>query len=1195
MHRATPSGAWTPLLRTAIALAVIAGCSDEPAESEFGWPGLDPSALRRQADPPLPLFDAKRWAGKKGKAKCAADCVAGGCAPTGKCCPTGQAWSDIEGGCAAVGPVGCLATTQSSAAACVPRWCQRWTDGAGKPCQAGAADCSPSGRACGAADDAASRCAAGSIRSPGGTCVLAGSQIEVPVGHELVWQQKDPPQLVAAKGPAALLALPAAAAPRWCPGPDGSAPTPCVGAGLGCAAGETLVSGVCVAAGSQVKACPPGFVADATGTPADGVPGCAAIAADCGAAPFGAIKPGKAIYFVDANAPAGGDGSIDKPLRTLVEGLAAAAKAPAPPTVVLAAGAYDGAIELDKSVVLRGRCAAKVSIVGTPGVAVLKASTNGLKVTLRDLRLVGGDEGLRADDGAKVTLSRVQISLAAVAALRIGGPTQVTADSLVIEGGAMVGQAGGRGIRIDDGATLGLNGARITGCRDRGLYAMDPGTAVVAKGLYVDQTGADVGDQGNGRGIDVRDGARLALTGGLLQGNRTTGIYLHGAASGSRLEDLRVANTEATLSDGGHGEGIVIRDCPAIELVGIDLQANRNVGLAIEGTLTQADVQNLRVRDTRSRAGDGGKGVGVAVRGAASATLKWLHLVKNRRSGLSAADQAVVKLQLGLVAATLAEEVGGGGMGLDLSSGSKAELSDVRLSGNRDVGLRLDDPGTVVHATNLIVDSTEPRQSDLSSGRGVAVRSGANLTLKASRLSANRDVGLLVAGAGSWAVLEDVLVDGTLARASDGRYGRGIAVFEDASLSLTQGRCSGNHNVGLIVDGVGSKATINRLIVDGTKGNTAERPEGYGVAVTDGAWLTLSDAGLHGNEGAGLYVYGTATDATVIDLIAAGTLPMSSNEGGFGVAVGKGGALQLRRARLSANQGAGMWADGAMARVKATDLLVDGTRAAATTGPGGRGVALDNGAVLRLRRAWLVDNREVGLHARDAGTRVDASDVWIAATGPRPAGGFGHGAVAEDAAELVLAGARIQGQHGSGIAIMAAQGTLDGVLVEAGPTPKPYALVAGIAGLDHSVLVLRSSKIVQPFQTGLAGARSHLRISEVVIDGAAYVGQTPASGDRWDHQADGIATFEGILEVSRSLVVESARAGLLLTGADETLIGRSAFFGGYYGVVTASGLPPLLDATLIDGQSGAVGAVSLQLNANLGAEEPGKLAGVSSP
>ena len=1191
--KASPAWSLTALLAVG---TLFGGCSDEPVEDPLGWPGIKSTALRRQADPPIPAFDARRWIGTSNTKKCAATCPPGACNPKGVCCPAGEAWSTTGLTCRPVGPVGCKITDAVTAAACKPGWCQRWSDATGKPCPAGAPGCWPSGRPCGASDDAASRCAAGTVRSATGSCEPAGQGLVMPAGHKVAWQSTVPPVLVPAAGPPALAALQEATPPRWCTDSDASAPKACPAPNMGCSPGEVLHAAGCAAAGSKVAACPPGFAPDEVAKPADGVAGCAAVAAACGKAPFGNIKPAVATYFVDPGAAAGGDGSVGKPFKTLADGLKAAAGAPAPPTVALAAGTYTGSLDIGKSVTIRGRCAASVTIAGAAGLPVIGATDKGLTVTLQDLRLLGGGQGVLASGGAKVNLKRVHISLAADTALRATEQSIVTANSLVIEGGAQSNQPGGRGVRVDDIAKVGLTDVRITGCRDRALYVSDIGTSVVATRVYIDHTGARAADGKYGRGIEVRDGARLLLTGAVVAHNLTTGIYLEGSAAGTRLVDVRVADTEAAEIDGSHGEGVAIINAPGVELRALDLADNRTVGLAIEGSQTQADAANLRVSGTRPRASDSKGGRGVDVGADASVTLAWLHLLQNRRAGLALDGYAVVTLSDGLIEATQAEQIDDdGGFGVELWGGAALDLSNLRLHANRDVGLRVGGVGTNVHGKGLVVDGTLARTSDGTAGRGVLIDGGANLSLSGGRLSANRDAGLMVRDVDSWAIVNDLIADGTLARQADGRNGHGVAVTDGAVLSWSGGRCSGNRSVGFVVDGAGSKGTVAKLLVDGTVAASVDRPEGYGVAVLAGGWLSLKGSSLLQNSGVGLFATGTETMATVTDLIVGGTAAMTNGEGGYGVAVDNGGRLILSRARLSDNRGAGLLVEGSLTSATVTDLLADHTRAAASGESGGRGIAVQHHAVLRLRRSWLIDNRDVGLYASDADTRVDAADLWIATTGARASGSFGHGAMVEYGAALLLAGARFDGQAGSGVVAVRAIATLDGLLLEAGPPPAKGALVAGVAASSKSVVTLRGSRLLQPFRIGVAGARSELNLTEVAIAGAAFVAPTPPRNQAWDQPADGIAAFEGVLDLERSVVTDSGRAALLQTNAASNRVVSSALYGGRYGVVAASGSSATLDATVVAGQSEPTGAAGQQLAAPVHDSKAGQLVGASTP
>ncbi len=1175
-------------------VATAFGCSPSEEVSNYGWPGVAPRVVQRGAEGPIPDFDAGRWTGDATVSQCKASCPSGACVPGYGCCPAGEGWSAADNHCIPTGPTDCDTTTAETAAQCAPGWCQAWRDDSGVTCIAGQAGCWLVGRACTDSDSQANRCLAGSVRSAVGVCVLAGSEIEVPVGHELNWQSKTPPKLVPPSAPQALAPLAEATAPRWCTVAGVNTPKTCNAGSEGCAPGEkTLADGSCVATG-QVPACPDGFVIDSDAPATAGIPACKPDA-NCGGDIWGDVVEAPGTFFVDDDAAPGGDGSKSTPLASLADAIKAAEELSTPAIIALASGEYAGDVTLEGKVTLRGSCAAKTRITGVSDHSTLKVKGQGTVVQVHDLTFDGGDEGLRVTDSAHATLKRVRVVGAEETGVRLDGGAKLIATSLLIQGKAHLGLSAGRGLRIDEGASATLNGIRLHGNRDRALYASGSGTSVTGGQWLIDATYGRWVDKKYGRGVEVGDGALVNVSGVSLSGNRTTGVLLDGAASGSSVTELRVVGTLAQESDATHGEGVVIRDCEQVDLIGADLQGNRTTGLAVEGTGTHATVLNVRIANTLARLEDGQRGTGVEIEGAA-VTLGWLHIVENRHIGLHISDGAKVAGLAVLVIATEAEGNGSDGRGMSVSGSSSVTLDSVRLTLNRDVGLRAIGAATVVQISDLVVDATLPRLSDASYGRGVSINDGASVLIQGGRLSGNRDEGLHVADPGSSLVASALTIDSTWPRTSDSGRGLGLVGRDGATLEVTNLRCSANHSVGVLLDGLGTVATIGKLLVDGTSGPSALKPEGYGVAVVDHARLNLSAARLVDNEGVGLFAAGTQTVVAVTDLIADHGQPMQGGDlYGGGVAVRRGAHLNLRRARLSANHDVALMAEGTATTVNAVDLLVDGTLPSKADSDGGRAINVERGATLRLRRAWLLDNSDVALYARHPQTSVTAADLWIAGTAGRKNDTFGDAVTIESGAKATVAGLRAEGNAGSGAVAQGGTLILDGLALTAGPEPDLYALVGGVQSIDGGDLTLRGSHLSRPYRLGVAVGHATGVISDVMIDRVAWVGAPPELGKEGAYAADGIAAHKAHLDVKRTLIIGSGRASATQTNAFNSFYRSSALIGGRFGLVVRSGNPPLFEGSVISGQNDLDHTLAMKLDVQVDTPEAHGRSGPGSP
>ena len=104
----------------------------------------------------------------------------------------------------------------------------------------------------------------------------------------------------------------------------------------------------------------------------------------------------------------GGSGTRADPLKTIASALA---KAPTGGSVAVAAGVYNESLVLTRPVTLRGRCAAKVTLLGKPGLPVLWAGAlgDGGQVTVQGMRVSGDGLGIDIRPPALASFERLWV------------------------------------------------------------------------------------------------------------------------------------------------------------------------------------------------------------------------------------------------------------------------------------------------------------------------------------------------------------------------------------------------------------------------------------------------------------------------------------------------------------------------------------------------------------------------------------------------------------------------------------------------------------------------------------------------------------------------------------------------------------------------------------------------------------------
>jgi hypothetical protein len=152
----------------------------------------------------------------------------------------------------------------------------------------------------------------------------------------------------------------------------------------------------------------------------------------------------------------------------------------------------------------------------------------------------------------------------------------------------------------------------------------------------------------------------------------------------------------------------------------------------------------------------------------------------------------------------------------------------------------------------------------------MSIAEGATVNFTRCLVSGNRDVGVSVASAGTFATFDDVVIEDTKEKVFDGSRGRGLSITGGASVSFTRGLVSDNREMGIYLSGQDTSLELIESIVTGTKVELcAEDPAltcpfeeaqglGDGILVLGGAHLELQDFEITDNARVGLYLYDTA-------------------------------------------------------------------------------------------------------------------------------------------------------------------------------------------------------------------------------------------------------------------------------------------------------------------------------------------------
>ncbi|MBH22991.1 MAG: hypothetical protein CMH57_00760 [Myxococcales bacterium] len=722
---------------------------------------------------------------------------------------------------------------------------------------------------------------------------------------------------------------------------------------------------------------------------------CVAVGSPC---PDGALWPDDATLRARAGAgfeqarivyvsPGGrGDGSD----RSSSVGSVTRAVAQAGPgdLIALGVGRYEETLVVEEAVALVGACAAQ-TVVSSPADAAERA-------TLYASR----SPGLVARD---VTIAGPRVGIWLV---NPRGP--VTLQGVAVEG------AVGNGVHVErNGAVVRLD--------DLAIHRVAPG-AVEGPSMRLTSPAG---------GIEV---SRAWM-------ERGAGVGL--AVSGAGEVSLRDVGVEGVLPNARERDGVGLRllGGAQVELRRVVVSRSRFAGILADAV--GLDAEDLTVRDTLPELSSGDLGTGLTIQRGSVATLRQLVSLNNHDLGVDILN-AEVELSDCLVEGTQAveHEVGPVNGGIRVAWSGRVDASRCVVTGNRDLGIAVQDEGSVARLEDTMVLDTRP-DPELGNGRGVVFTQQARGELRRVVVARNHDVGLFVR-LGAVVEASDLTVADTQPSADlDGTgSGFGILVQEEGRLTLERGRSANNATAGVICLEEGS-ASLTDLTVLGTRHVEGALPLATGLAL-QGAEVTATRLEVGGNAGAEIWV-GRGAILSADDVTA---LPITGESYDVVAFAIHGGEAELRRVRVGEGHETGLQIGRfdehlGVARIEDLDiagalvgviggeqsrlevarasvrgslisgvLVLDGAEALLselvvadglpipatfereTTGRYGRGVEAYSGASVDIRRGLLASNHEFGLVAGHPGTRVTLREVAIRdtfASSCAPSCGYGEG------------------------------------------------------------------------------------------------------------------------------------------------------------------------------------------------------------
>ena len=612
---------------------------------------------------------------------------------------------------------------------------------------------------------------------------------------------------------------------------------------------------------------------------------------DC-TAPF---PPTAATFFVDA------DAGVDAThFRTIVAALTAA---PAGATIAIAEGRYAESLKPTKPVKLIGRCSARVSIVGNPGLELIRTRDVELEhVTVRDSILAA-----RLELGASLTLRHVILEdnlRSGIQALDRG--TQVVLDDVVIRGtGPDPATATfGQGIALGSAAQLTLTDVELRGNGETALFLNQAGTAATLTRVVVSDTQPRASTGKLGWGIAVQAGASLTASQLVVQDSRGVGILVAQRGSTATLTDTVVRRVAESTDTAGAPFGFgVSAQAGTLTWTGGAIEDVTGGLLDVQGADGIATVRN--VSGQRTVAGAAPR-FGVEARNGCKVTLERVSLANLRSSGVLALDRSEVTIDHLAVSNV-------DGIGLR-AQGGRITGTAVEVRGHTEAGVLASLTGQL-QLTRSVLASTTPSAADGGLGIGASASQNSSVTLDECLIVDTITAGLYVRDPGSTGAITRSEIRGTRLDAN-GEFGQGVIVESGAKVTMEDVAVSQNHTSGVQAAGASSELTMTRVTVLGTR-PLGSGSRGRGANVAFGAVMRSTSSAFVDNQQVGLFAFQSRIDAT--DTLVRGTRADPDGRYGNGLEALTDGVISFVKGAIdrSASIGA-VFAEGAG--------LIDGTR-----------------------------------------------------------------------------------------------------------------------------------------------------------------------------------------------------------------------------------------------------------------------------
>jgi hypothetical protein len=391
-------------------------------------------------------------------------------------------------------------------------------------------------------------------------------------------------------------------------------------------------------------------------------------------------------------------------------------------------------------------------------------------------------------------------------------------------------------------------------------------------------------------------------------------------------------------------------------------------------------VRDVIVQDTRSRENDLGGGRGLNFQSGAEVVVERALVRNNRDTGVFAINPGTtLTMNDVIVQDTRSQESDlSFGRGLSCRDGAEVVVERGFFGHNREMGVIALDPETKLRMTDVVIQDTQSRESDLTGGRGLGCQDGAEVTVERALLDHNRDIGVAVINAGTKLTMKDVAVQDTQSRESDQLFGRGLDCEEGSEVTVERGFFDHNHDVGVLAVQPGTKLMMTDVVVQDTRSQESDLGFGNGLESQYGAEVVVKRGFFDRNRDTGVGARHPGTRLTLADVVVQDTQSRASDlRFGRGLQCQEGAEVVVDRAEFDRNREVGVFASQPATKLTMRDVIIQDTLNNENDLAYGLGLVCQYGAEVTVERALVDRNRDIGVVASQPGTTLTMTDVVV--------------------------------------------------------------------------------------------------------------------------------------------------------------------------------------------------------------------------